>query len=99
MELPQSGHDPVLLNETLEALRLRPGMTVVDCTLGRGGHSAAITHRIAPSGTLLTLDADLRNIEFARQRLHSAPVPVRFFHANFTELAEVIEQAGSGCVD
>jgi 16S rRNA (cytosine1402-N4)-methyltransferase len=99
MEVSPAGHDPVLLRETLELLALRPGMTVVDCTLGRGGHSLAIAQRIGPDGLLLALDADPRNLEFARKRLEAAPGRVRFFHANFAELGDVIEQAGAGPAD
>jgi len=99
MDLPPTGHDPVLLNETLELLDLRLGMTAVDCTLGRGGHSLAIAERIGPSGLLLAMDADPRNLEFARERLAAAAAPVRVFHANFAELADVLEQAQTGPVD
>jgi 16S rRNA (cytosine1402-N4)-methyltransferase len=99
MELPPAGHDPALLRETLDLLSLRPGMSVVDCTLGRGGHALAIAQRIAPDGLLLALDADPRNLEFARKRLEGAPSRVRFFQANFAELADVIEAAGVGRAD
>ena len=96
MNIPPTGHDPVLLHETLDLLALRPGMMVVDCTLGRGGHSLAIAQRIAPNGVLLALDADPRNLEFARAWLDGAAARVRFFHANFAELANVIEEARCG---
>ena len=95
----ETGHDPVLLNETVSLLTLRPGMTVVDCTLGRAGHSQAIADRIAPDGLLLALDADPRNQEFARTRLANAPSRVRFFHANFAELPDVLSEAGIPLVD
>jgi 16S rRNA (cytosine1402-N4)-methyltransferase len=96
------GHDPVLLHETLEALNPAPGKTIVDCTLGRGGHAAAISARLGPDGLLLALDADPRNLEFARQRLSSASgslCPVRFFHANFSQLSEVLSAAKVTAVD
>lgn len=99
MDLPSAGHDPVLLGETLELLDLRPGMTAVDCTLGRGGHAMEIARRIGPRGLLLAIDADPRNLEFARRRLADAPATIRYFHANFAELGEVIGQAGTGPVD
>ena len=99
MDLPPTGHDPVLLDETLDLLNLRPGATVVDCTLGRGGHSQSIVQRIAPGGLLLALDADPRNLEFARAQIISAGCRTRFFHANFAELEDVLEQAGTPHVD
>ena len=94
MDLPQTGHEPVLLNQTLELLNLRPGLTVVDCTLGRGGHAAAIAQRLGPDGLLIGIDADPNNLAFARDRLSGAPCRTRFFHANFAELRDVLEQAG-----
>jgi 16S rRNA (cytosine1402-N4)-methyltransferase len=88
--LPSDGHDPVLLNETLNLLDPAPGKIIVDCTLGRGGHAAAVAARLGSNGTLIALDADPRNLEFARQRLASAPCQIRFFHANFSELPHVL---------
>src|SRR4051812_8933892 len=99
MDLPPTGHDPVLLNEILETLNPRPGQMFVDCTLGRGGHAAAIAERLGTTGLLLACDVDPRNLEFARQRLAGAPAPVRFFHANFAELPDVLEAAGVPSVD
>jgi 16S rRNA (cytosine1402-N4)-methyltransferase len=99
MDVPPSGHDPVLLREVLEYLAPRPGQVVVDCTLGRAGHADAIADRLAPDGTLIGLDADPRNLAFAQQRLADAPCTVRLFHANFAELAEVLEAADVSEVD
>jgi len=86
------GHDPVLLAEVLEHLNPQPGHVVIDCTLGRGGHASEIARRIAPNGTLLALDVDPKNLDFARARLSEFP-HVRFFHANFAELDDVLEAA------
>jgi 16S rRNA (cytosine1402-N4)-methyltransferase len=94
-----AGHDPVLLNETLNALALAPGKTIVDCTLGRGGHSAAVAEKLGPDGLLIALDADPRNLEFARQRLAAAPCRIRFFHANFSQLDEVLAAVEISNVD
>jgi 16S rRNA (cytosine1402-N4)-methyltransferase len=99
MDLPSSGHDPVLLNEVLEYLRPVPGQTYVDCTLGRGGHAEAIGQKLGTSGLLICLDADRRNLEFARDRLVNLECQKRFFHANFAELNEVLAQAGISHVD
>ncbi len=97
------GHEPVLLRETLEALNVRPGITVVDCTLGRGGHSLALARRLGPEGLLVALDADPRNLQFARDRLRAVhrpgDAPVRFFHANFAELGEVLKEVGRPTVE
>ena len=99
MDLPQSGHDPVLLNETVELLLPGPQKVVVDCTLGRGGHARAIAHALGPGGLLLTMDADPRNLEYARARLADVPCNIRFFHANFAELSDVLAAAGVAKAD
>ena len=69
MQLPETGHDPVLLAECMEWLAPAPGKTFVDCTLGRGGHSAAIAPLLSPGGTLIGLDYDPRNLEYAGARV------------------------------
>ena len=99
MQLPPTGHDPVLLNEVLRLLDPKPGQVFVDCTVGRAGHSSAIASRLGESGTLIGLDADPRNLEFARARLKEMPCRVRLFHANFAELSDVLAEAQSPQVD
>ena len=62
-------HIPVLLNEAIEALRVQPGGRYVDCTVGEGGHAAAILEKSSPGGQLLAIDADPQAIAVARRRL------------------------------
>src|SRR5438270_7160023 len=64
-------HLPVLLTPVLEVLKPRPGQVIVDCTLGLGGHSAAILQRISPGGRVIGIDLDPRNLELARASLES----------------------------
>ena len=99
MDSPTTGHEPVLLDETIELLNLRPGAIVVDCTLGRGGHARAIANRVAPDGLLVALDADPRNLEHTRASLADVPCRIRFFHANFAELSDVLAETGTPLVD
>ena len=101
MLLPPTGHDPVLLRETIGTLAPSPGKIFVDCTLGRGGHAVAFAEQLGPTGLLIALDADPRNLEFARDQLAAAGVtcPVRFFHANFAELDDVLKAADVPAVD
>jgi 16S rRNA (cytosine1402-N4)-methyltransferase len=93
------GHDPVLLEEVLAQLQPLAGQTVVDCTLGRAGHGAAIASRLGASGLFIGLDVDPRNLEFAGGRLVGVPCPTRLFHANFAELGDVLAEVGVGRVD
>ena len=60
-------HTPVLLGEVLELLDPKPGQTVIDGTLGGGGHAAALIERIEPNGTFLGIDLDPAAIEQAKQ--------------------------------
>ena len=62
-------HEPVLLEETVQALAVQPGGRYVDCTVGAGGHAAAILERSSPGGQLLGIDADPEAIAAARERL------------------------------
>ena len=95
IETPDHGHDPVLPREVLEQLDLQPGGTVVDCTLGRGGHAALIAERLGPKGLLIGLDADPRNLQYAQKRLAGAPCRLHFVNANFARLGEVLDEAGA----
>jgi len=63
------GHIPVLVDEVLAMLAPAPGQVCVDCTLGRGGHAAAIIPRLGPGGTYIGLDTDAENCAYAAGRL------------------------------
>lgn len=99
MELPESGHDPVLMGEVLEGLSAAEGKTVVDCTLGRAGHASEVVKRLGRAGRFIGLDVDPRNLEFAKARLAGAECEVRLFHANFAELGDVLKELGLAGVD
>ena len=96
---PESGHDPVLLDEVLRLLDPKLGQVFLDCTVGRAGHSSQIATRLGKSGTLIGLDADPRNLEYAKDALKGAPCTVRLFHANFAELKDVLAEASTPAVD
>lgn len=81
-----------------------PGQTIVDCTLGLGGHSSALLERIKPNGRLIALDLDPANIADARivlQRVRGREGTVAFelHHANFADLPAVLARAGIERVD
>ena len=99
MELPESGHDPVLMTQVLEGLAPAEGKAIVDCTLGRAGHASEVVKHLGPTGRFIGLDVDPRNLEFARARLATAPCEVRLFHANFAELGDVLAELGLKGVD
>ncbi|KPJ49794.1 hypothetical protein AMJ40_04720 [candidate division TA06 bacterium DG_26] len=64
-------HTPVMVEEVLAGLDCQPGDTVVDATLGSGGHALAILNRIGQSGLLIGIDKDENAIALASKRLHA----------------------------
>ncbi len=87
----EAHHVPVMVEETLTALKVRPGGRYIDCTLGEGGHSLAILSAVEPRPWLLGIDLDAESLEEARKRL--APyldhaVLVQGNYANVEALAE-----------
>ena len=62
-------HVPVLFKEAMEFLRVRPGGTYVDCTVGLGGHAEGIMRRLGSGGRLIGFDRDLEALALARARL------------------------------
>ena len=92
-------HIPVLLNESLDLLNLRKGITVVDCTLGLGGHSEEILRRIGPKGKLLAFDQDLENLKRSKKRLKKYLKQITFVHSNFENLKSQISNHKFGQPD
>ena len=82
-------HVPVLLEETIKALTVQSGGRYIDCTLGGGGHAAAILERSSPGGQLLGLDADPQAIETARARLEAYSDSMMLVNENFVNLQAV----------
>ena len=85
-------HIPVMVNEVIENLALRPGMIVVDATMGTAGHSEEILKRIMPGGRLIGIDRDEESLKLCRDRLKDFEGAVDFVHANFVELDEVLKR-------
>lgn len=92
-------HRPVLLEPALDALRVVPGMTLVDCTAGLGGHSAQLLRRIGPSGRLLAFDLDPENVKRATARLASVGGNFEVIHSNFAAIAGALQERGIERVD
>jgi 16S rRNA (cytosine1402-N4)-methyltransferase len=98
--MADSAHLPVLLQETLEALRLREDGKYVDCTFGRGGHSGALLARLGPQGRLLALDQDQDAVASAEAGALAADGRFQLVHSRFGRLADVVQAQGwTGEVD
>ena len=98
MEEKDYGHKPVLLEECLEALAIRPGGTYLDGTLGRAGHSLEILRRLK-GGRLIGIDRDMTAIEAARERLAEYKDHVTLVHGNFCDLGEILSSLHVDKVD
>ena len=93
------GHRPVLLDECMEGLAIRPGGIYLDGTLCRAGHSWEIVRRLNAGGRLIGLDRDETALEAARQRLAPYADRVTLVHSNFSRVAEVLDELGIPAVD
>ncbi len=82
-------HVPVLFQEVLDSLRVRPGGQYIDATVGGGGHAAGILAALSSDGYLLGLDRDPAALETARARLVAGDARVRLVHSSFGHLAQV----------
>lgn len=94
---PQPRHVPVLAVEVLNLADPQPGQTWVDCTVGGGGHSRLIAHKLGTGGRLVGLDQDPTMLERARPALEG--LPVTLVHANFDQLSDVLRNLGIERVD
>jgi len=92
-------HRPVLLEESLAALALRPGSRVVDGTLGGGGHAEAILRTISPSGRLIGFDVDEEALAACAARLAPFGDRVHLERASFRELGRVLGALGIARID
>lgn len=92
-------HLPVMLAETLEALRPQPDGTVIDGTLGLGGHAEAVLERIGPGGRLIGIERDAGLLARARERLARFGSAFRGVHARFSSIGEVVRGSGADPVD
>jgi 16S rRNA (cytosine1402-N4)-methyltransferase len=81
-------HTPVLLEEVLHWLRIRPEGTYVDATVGTGGHTVEIARQLT-TGRLVGLDRDPKALEIARERLGTHEGKVVLVHADFSTIGEV----------
>ena len=74
---PLYRHEPVMLEEVLDALRLEPGSVVLDCTLGGAGHSSRMARVVGPEGLLIGIDQDDMALAAARDRLAAEAPGIR----------------------
>ena len=92
-------HQSVLLDESLQALSIRPEGVYVDATFGRGGHSRAILQQLGEAGRLIAFDQDPQAIEYANE-VFADESRFSIEHCNFSQVEDVITRHGlSGKID
>ena len=91
-------HKPVLLNQCLDGLNIRPGGIYVDGTLGRAGHSLEIAKRLI-GGRLIAIDRDQAALDAAPARLEGYMDRVTLVRGNFSGLADILSGLGVDGVD
>src|SRR5262245_4628221 len=91
-------HTPVMLEEVLEWLRIRPDGIYIDATAGAAGHSQAIAERIS-SGRLISLDRDAQALQIAQELLKRFASRVSCVLSPFSRIAEVVHELGIPKVD
>lgn len=96
---PNITHVPVLLQETVDLLRPRPGGVYLDGTVGAGGHTEEILKRTSPDGMVIGLDQDEEAIERCGKRLATYGNRVMLRQANYREAMSVLADLGRDRVD
>jgi len=91
-------HKPVLLEECLTALNIRPDGVYLDGTLGRAGHSREIVKRLT-GGRLIAIDRDQAAIDAAGERLGPWLDHVTLVHSNFDRLGDILDELGIAGAD
>ncbi len=95
MPVQEHQHETVLLNEAIEALKIKPEGVYVDGTYGRGGHSQMILDQLSDSGHLLVMDKDPAAIAVAQQRFADDP-RTYIYSGSFTEIADALAETNWG---
>ncbi len=95
--MTSSQHQTVLLEEVVQWLAPQPGQTLVDGTLGGGGHTLALVERVEPDGQVIALDRDPAALAAAEISL--AGRSIKLVQSNFSEIPEVLDEIGIATVD
>ena len=93
------GHVPVMLDEVIEGLAVRPGGHYVDATVGLGGHAAAILEAAQPGGRLLGIDRDPNALECAEERLASFGDAVVLVRESYADIKTICTEHDFAPVD
>ncbi|MBO5142725.1 MAG: 16S rRNA (cytosine(1402)-N(4))-methyltransferase RsmH [Clostridia bacterium] len=91
-------HEPIMLEECIENLNIKPGGIYVDGTLGGAGHSSKIVERLDESGLLIGIDRDKEALSASSKRLEKYS-NVKYVWGNHEQIKEHVETLGINKVD
>lgn len=91
-------HIPVLLNETIEGLNIKPNGIYVDGTIGGAGHSKEILKRLSKNGMLIGIDRDDDALKAAKENLKDF-TNFKLVHGNHDEIRQILDELGIEKVD
>ena len=92
-------HFPIMLNEVIANLDIKPNGIYVDATVGGAGHSREIAKRLSKDGTLICFDKDQKAIEVSEQRLSDFECKVIFANCDFCEIKSFLKEQNIEHVD
>lgn len=91
-------HKPVLLEEVITGLEIKPGGVYIDCTMGGGGHSSEILKRLSSEGRLIGFDRDEDAVKICREKFKNNK-NVMVFHANYKDAPQILDENGINQID
>lgn len=91
---PKLKHKTVLLNETVDGLKLKKSSTAIDATVGTGGHAEKILEALGKKGTLMVLDVDEHSLLLAKERLKAGIARILYVQGNFRNLTALAGSVG-----
>jgi len=95
----QTVHIPVMSQEVMQFLNLKPGAIVIDGTLGTAGHSQMMAQAISPGGQLIGIDRDGHSLTVAAQRLKDFSAQCHLIQDDYRNLDQILNQLGIQEVD
>jgi len=85
-----SHHNPVMFNESIEALNIKTDGIYVDATFGRGGHTSGILKSIGISGRVIAIDRDIEAVEYAKKHIKDDRFEI--FHSAFDNITDILDE-------
>lgn len=92
-------HVPVLLEECIDALNIKPDGIYVDATLGGAGHSTEICKRLSPEGMLIGIDRDGEALAVSSKRLEHFDCRKKFIQGNYADIKSILKDLGIVQID